>query len=82
MIIGVLSLRPERRGGKAHHRKSCRHPLGRQATGVPSGGWEPAGQRPGLVSARDKDTLFPVVGMAKPTLHRDLTEIGVGAFGH
>lgn len=26
-------------------------------------------------SARDKDPLFPVVGMAKPTLHRDLPEV-------
>lgn len=33
-------------------------------------------------SARDKAPLFPVVGMTKPTLHRDLPEIWVGAFGH
>ena len=37
---------------------------------------DPQGSVLAWFSARDP--LFPVVGMAKPTLHRDLPEIGVG----
>ncbi len=36
---------------------------------------DPQGSALAWSSARDKDPLFPVVGMAKPTLHRDLPEI-------
>jgi len=36
---------------------------------------DPQGSALAWSSARDKDPLFPVVGMAKPTLHRDLPEV-------
>jgi len=36
---------------------------------------DPQGSSLAWSSARDLDPLFPVVGMAKPTLHRDLPEI-------
>jgi chromosome partitioning protein len=36
---------------------------------------DPQGSALAWSSARDKNPLFPVVGMAKPTLHRDLPEI-------
>ncbi len=36
---------------------------------------DPQGSALAWSSASDKDPLFPVVGMAKPTLHRDLPEI-------
>lgn len=36
---------------------------------------DPQGSALAWSSARDLETLFPVVGMAKPTLHRDLPEV-------
>lgn len=36
---------------------------------------DPQGSALAWSSARDLDPLFPVVGMAKPTLHRDLPEV-------
>jgi chromosome partitioning protein len=36
---------------------------------------DPQGSALAWSSARDADPLFPVVGMAKPTLHRDLPEV-------
>ncbi|MCW1844212.1 ParA family partition ATPase [Prosthecomicrobium hirschii] len=36
---------------------------------------DPQGSALAWSSARDADPLFPVIGMAKPTLHRDLPEI-------
>ena len=36
---------------------------------------DPQGSALAWSSARDADPLFPVVGMAKPTLHKDLPEI-------
>ena len=36
---------------------------------------DPQGSALSWSSARERDPLFPVVGMAKPTLHRDLPEI-------
>ena len=36
---------------------------------------DPQGSSLSWSSARDRDPLFPVVGMAKPSLHRDLPEI-------
>ena len=36
---------------------------------------DPQGSAMAWSSAREADPLFPVVGMAKPTLHKDLTEI-------
>ena len=36
---------------------------------------DPQGSSLAWSSARERDPLFPVVGMAKPTLHRDLPEV-------
>src|SRR3984957_7629926 len=36
---------------------------------------DPQGSALSWSSAREADPLFPVVGMAKPTLHKDLPEI-------
>lgn len=36
---------------------------------------DPQGSALAWSAARDRDPLFPVVGMAKPTLHRDLPEL-------
>jgi chromosome partitioning protein len=36
---------------------------------------DPQGSALAWSTARERDPLFPVVGMAKPTLHRDLPEL-------
>src|SRR5947209_20167795 len=36
---------------------------------------DPQGSAFGWSAAREADPIFPVVGMAKPTLHRDLPEL-------
>ena len=73
MIIGVLS---QKGGvGKSTISINIAATLSRQGNRVLLIDADPQGSSMAWSSAREGDPLFPVVGMAKPTLHKDLPEI-------
>src|SRR3954471_6809643 len=74
MIIGVLS---QKGGvGKTTIAVNAAATLATRGRRVLLVDADPQGSSLAWSSARDRDPLFPVVGMAKPSLHRDLPEIG------
>ena len=73
MIIGVLS---QKGGvGKTTIAVNAAATLATRGRRVLLVDADPQGSSLAWSSARDRDPLFPVVGMAKPSLHRDLPEI-------
>jgi chromosome partitioning protein len=73
MIIGVLS---QKGGvGKSTISINLAATFARRGKRVILVDADPQGSSMAWSSARDAEPLFPVVGMAKPTLHKDLPEI-------
>jgi chromosome partitioning protein len=73
MIIGVLN---QKGGvGKTTIAVNIAATLARKGHRVLLVDADPQGSSLAWSSARESDPIFPVIGMAKPTLHRDLPEI-------
>lgn len=74
MIIGVLN----QKGGVGKTTIAVNVAAGLAASGKRTllVDADPQGSSLAWSSARERDPLFPVIGMAKPSLHRDLPQVG------